>query len=125
MTAKRPVNLDLTKMKFPLTAITSILHRISGVLLFIFMPIVLWALATSLSSEQGFAYLHRAMEQCFFFQLMVWAMVSCLFYHLVAGIRHLIMDLGFGETPCTAKITAIIMLLVFVVLAVLVGVWVW
>ncbi len=52
--SKRPVNLDLRTIKLPVTAYTSILHRISGVILFLGIAVLLFALDKSLSSEEGF-----------------------------------------------------------------------
>lgn len=51
---QRPVNLDLKTIRFPVTAIASILHRVSGVITFVAVGILLWLLGTSLSSPEGF-----------------------------------------------------------------------
>ncbi|MGO2457420.1 succinate dehydrogenase, cytochrome b556 subunit, partial [Vibrio casei] len=51
----RPVNLDLQTIHFPISAIASIVHRVSGVIMFVSVGILLWLLATSLSSPLGFA----------------------------------------------------------------------
>lgn len=96
MLKKRPVNLNLMTIKFPIAAISSILHRISGLLLFLFIPVLLWGFQKSFSAE-GFAFLQRA-NTCIIVRLIEWFMFSGLIYHLVAGIRHLIMDAGYGET---------------------------
>ena len=79
----RPVNLDLTTVKFPLPAITSILHRISGVALFFGIGVVLYLLQLSLESEAGFerVQLFRATPV----KLMVWLILTGLLYHLIAG----------------------------------------
>ena len=93
----RPVNLDLTTVKFPLPAITSILHRISGVALFFGIGVLLYLLQLSLESEAGFervTELFRATQV----KLMVWLILAGLLYHLIAGIKHLLMDWGFGES---------------------------
>ena len=93
----RPVNLDLTTVKFPLPAITSILHRISGVALFFSIGVVLYLLQLSLESEAGFervTELFRATPV----KLMVWLILTGLLYHLIAGIKHLLMDWGLGES---------------------------
>ena len=93
----RPVNLDLTTVKFPLPAITSILHRISGVALFFGIGVVLYLLQLSLESEAGFervTELFRATPV----KLMVWLILTGLLYHLIAGIKHLLMDWGLGES---------------------------
>ncbi len=93
----RPVNLDLTTVKFPLPAITSILHRISGVALFFGIGVVLYLLQLSLESEAGFervTELFRATPV----KLVVWLILTGLLYHLIAGIKHLLMDWGLGES---------------------------
>ena len=60
--SKRPVNLDLRTIKLPVTAYTSILHRISGVILFVSIAILLWMLDTSLSSESGFEQVQSCLQ---------------------------------------------------------------
>jgi len=93
----RPVNLDLTTVNFPLPAITSILHRVSGVALFFGIGVVLYLLQLSLESEAGFervTELFRATPV----KLVVWLILTGLLYHLIAGIKHLLMDWGLGES---------------------------
>lgn len=120
----RPVNLDLTTIKQPLTAITSILHRISGIVLFLSLPFALWMLDKSLSSEAGFNELKSCLSSPLS-KVLVLAVLAALVYHLVAGIRHLIMDLGFGETKEGGLLGSRVILVVAVVLFVLVGIWLW
>ncbi|WP_407363134.1 succinate dehydrogenase, cytochrome b556 subunit [Pseudomonas luteola] len=122
--SKRPVNLDLRTIKLPITAYTSILHRISGVILFIGLAALLYGLDLSLSSEDGFARVKAFLEYPLV-KLVIWAVLSALLYHLVAGVRHLIMDMGAGETLQGGKLGSQIVLIVSAVLIVLVGVWIW
>lgn len=122
--SKRPVNLDLRTIKLPITAYTSILHRISGVILFIGLAALLYGLDLSLSSEDGFARV-KAFLAYPLVKLVIWAVLSALLYHLVAGVRHLIMDMGVGETLQGGKLGSQIVLIVSAVLIVLVGVWIW
>jgi len=122
--SKRPVNLDLRTIKLPITAYTSILHRISGVILFIGLAALLYGLDLSLSSEDGFARV-KAFLAYPLVKLVIWAVLSALLYHLVAGVRHLIMDMGAGETLQGGKLGSQIVLIVSAVLIVLVGVWIW
>ncbi len=124
MKSNRPVNLDLTKFKFPLTAITSIIHRLTGVVLFICIPLLLGYLSCSLSSADSFQAVMQSLQTTWG-RLISWVVVMAILYHLVAGIRHLFMDIGFGETKTSSKVTAYIMLIVFVILAVLSGVFIW
>jgi succinate dehydrogenase / fumarate reductase cytochrome b subunit len=93
---KRPVNLDIGTIKLPITSYVSILHRVSGVILFFAVAIFLWMLESSLASEQSFNDLAATLNNpvC---QFIIWGSLAALAYHAVAGIRHLIMDMGFGE----------------------------
>jgi len=121
---KRPVNLDLTKFHFPLPAITSILHRVTGVIIFVGMAFLLWGLDLSLESEQSYDRLQAVMDG-FFVKLILWGILAGLAYHFVAGIKHLVMDAGFGETLEGAQLAAKIVLGVTAFLILLAGVWVW
>ena len=114
----RPVNLDLTTVKFPLPAITSILHRISGVGLFFGIGIVLYFLQLSLESEAGF---ERVLEllRATPVKLTIWLILAGLLYHLIAGIKHLLMDWGLGESREGALRGAQVTLALGVVAAVL------
>ncbi|MFV0457128.1 MAG: succinate dehydrogenase, cytochrome b556 subunit [Pseudomonas sp.] len=124
MKSQRPVNLDLRTIKLPVTAYTSIIHRVSGVILFVGVLIMLLALDASLSSEEGFAEV-KAYLSSPLVKLIVWGLLSALLYHLVAGIRHLIMDAGHGETLEGGKLGSKIVIAVSVVLILLAGVWIW
>jgi succinate dehydrogenase / fumarate reductase cytochrome b subunit len=120
----RPKNLNLTTIHFPIPAITSILHRISGVVLFAGTAVLMWLLTESLRSEQGFQQVQEWMSMPFV-KLLVWAIVSALLYHIIAGLRHLLMDIGIGETLEGGR-TGAIMIIVFSAIAiVLAGVWIW
>jgi len=121
---QRPVNLDLQTVSFPLTAIASILHRVSGVIMFFATGILMWLLAESLSSPMGFANVLDLMDS-FLAKFIFWGILTALAYHLVVGIRHIIMDMGYGEEFKTATTSAQITVLMSVILSVLAGVWVW
>lgn len=124
MNNKRPVNLDLRKFHFPLPAITSILHRISGVVIFIGIAFLLYGLDLSLSGPDGFAAVQSIMSG-FFAKLIVWGILSALAYHLVAGIRHILMDVGIGESLQGGVLGAKLVVAISIILIVLLGVWVW
>ncbi|KHO66578.1 MULTISPECIES: succinate dehydrogenase, cytochrome b556 subunit [Pseudomonas] len=124
MNSQRPVNLDLRTIKLPVTAYTSILHRISGVILFLGLVVLLYGLDMSLASEESFEELKACLASPLA-KLVIWGLLSALLYHLVAGIRHLFMDAGVGETLEGGKLGSKIVIAVAVVLIVLAGVWVW
>ncbi|OHV12855.1 succinate dehydrogenase, cytochrome b556 subunit [Kushneria phosphatilytica] len=122
---KRPTNLDLSSIQFPLPALVSIAHRITGVIMFVGLIFVLWAFDTSLSSPEGFASVRDALTGNALAQLIAWGLLSALSYHFVAGIRHLIMDMGYGETLQSGQRGAQLTIIITAVLVVLSGVWVW
>jgi succinate dehydrogenase / fumarate reductase cytochrome b subunit len=93
---KRPVNLDIGSIKLPITSYVSILHRVSGVVLFFSVAVLLCVFDASLESEQSFQSLKDFFSSPVA-QLIIWACLAALTYHFVAGIRHLIMDFGVGE----------------------------
>lgn len=123
MKEKRPIFLDVTKYKFPNTAIVSILHRISGIILFLFLPFLIWALDKSLSSGEHFQELLQSLEYPLV-KLIVWLLLVSLIFHLIAGIRHILMDMGIGETHYGGRLGANLVLIISLLLALTVGVWV-
>ncbi|MNY12116.1 Succinate dehydrogenase cytochrome b556 subunit [compost metagenome] len=124
MNSKRPVNLDLRTIQLPITAYTSIAHRISGVILFVGIAVLLYALDLSLASEEGFEQVKACLTSPLA-KFVIWGLLSALLYHMVAGIRHLIMDMGIGETLEGGKLGSKIVIAISAVLIVLAGVWVW
>ena len=121
---KRPVNLDIATISLPITAYASILHRVSGVVLFFAVGILLWILDASLASEESFDALTDILASPIA-KLIVWGILAALAYHLLAGVRHMIMDFGIGETLEGGVLGAKIVMVGAVVLVVLAGVWVW
>ena len=124
MENKRPVNLDLTQFSFPLPALTSIAHRVTGVALFVGLVFLMYGLDLSLQNEEGFDKAKELLD-LFVVKLVIWGMVSALLYHLVAGIKHLIMDTGVGETLEGGFLAAKATIAISVVLIVFAGVWIW
>jgi len=121
---QRPVNLDLTTISLPVTAITSISHRISGIILFLAIPGLLYLLQLSLQSEQGFSHAVALLNYPIL-KLMTFGFLAALIYHLLAGLRHLIMDFGYGESIATAKKTATLLLITATISIILMGAWLW
>ena len=124
MNQQRPINLDLTKFSFPLPALTSITHRVAGVILFVGIIFLLCTLSGSLESAEGFAAAKQSMTTGFG-SFITWGLLSALAFHFVAGIKHLFMDFGIGEPKESGKVAAIITIILSVVLIALAGVWVW
>ncbi|MCP4954338.1 MAG: succinate dehydrogenase cytochrome b556 subunit [Photobacterium aquimaris] len=120
----RPVNLDLQTIRFPLTAIASILHRISGVITFVSIAILLWLLNLSLSSPDGFTTA-ASITNSWLVKFVLWGILTALFYHIVFGIRHLLMDLGYFEEMETGLASTKVSFVIVAILSVFSGVLVW
>lgn len=124
MKKQRPVNIDLTTIKMHPAAHASILHRISGVIMVFAIGILLWVLSLSLSSAEGFAQV-QAMLDGVFFKLIILGILAALIYHLLGGLRHLLMDLGHFEELDSGNTTARFIIALWVILTAVVGVWLW
>jgi|TARA_R100001509_G_scaffold160350_1_gene128009 succinate dehydrogenase / fumarate reductase cytochrome b subunit len=121
---KRPVNLDIGSMRLPITAWASITHRASGVFLFFAMVFLVWALDMSLRSPEDFAVLQDTLTGPLA-KLILWAVVAGLIYHALAGIKHIIMDFGIGESFEGGALGARLVIGLSVVLTLLAGVLIW
>ena len=124
MKKERPVNLDLTTIKMHPAANASILHRISGVIMIFAIGILLWTLSLSLSSAEGFAQVQAMLDGAFFWFIIV-GISSAIIYHLLGGIRHLLMDLGHFEEKASGNTSAKLIMVLWLVLTAVVGVWLW
>lgn len=117
-----PVFLNLAQIRFPIGAIASIAHRVSGVLLFITLPVIALLFDASLRSEEVFASLRKLLSSPLSVvaaTVLVWALV----HHVLAGVRHLLMDVGVGSELARARASARLVLLAAPVLALLFLVW--
>ena len=91
---------DLPTYRLPAAGIVSILHRISGVIMFLFMPFIIWMFDKSVSSEISFAKFRAAFASGlwifpgWFMKLVVLALIWAYLHHLIAGVRHLWMDVS-------------------------------
>lgn len=122
----RPINVglgDLASFSWPITAITSITHRVAGVVLFVGVGFMLYALQLSVSSEAEFDAL-KAMMNSPLGKFITWGLLSALAYHFVAGIKHLVMDTGVGETLEGGKFAARVTIFFSVILIALAALWV-
>lgn len=124
MNKKRPINLDLVSLSYPPMAIASILHRLSGVVLFLLLPIMLFILGQSVQSEEAFIHVKSLLlHPCY--KMIVWAFGAAMIYHLLAGIRHLLMDMGFGEHLNAGRNSAVLVIVLAVILTIFLGIWIW
>ena len=124
MRSTRPVFLNLFAIRFPIVAVVSILHRVSGVVLFGASFYLLWILWLSLESETSFSNLRTTLEHPLH-SIVLWFTLSLVGYHIIAGLRHLLMDLHIGDSLKIGKASAVIVLVCSVVLSLVIGVWFW
>ena len=92
-------------------AIASILHRLSGVIVFLLVAVLLWILDKSLSSPEGFDYVKNVVFGNIIVRFIVWVFVAGLIFHFIAGIKHLLADMGFAEELQSGRIAATISLI--------------
>ena len=120
----RPVNLDLGTINLPVTAYASIIHRVTGVVMFFSSFLMLWALDQSLASETSFNAVAAVLSSPLA-KMISWGIASVLTYHALAGIKHLIMDAGIGETMRGGVVGARIVFLLAAAASALWGVMIW
>ena len=121
----RPIYLNLFAIRQPLPAIVSILHRISGALLFAAgIPLLLWAVQRSLASPEAFTATMAPFTTPIG-KLVLLVLAWCYLYHLLAGLRHLALDLHVGIRLAPARASAAVVLVLSALLALIVAVRLW
>lgn len=118
---------DLPSYRLPVAGIVSILHRISGLLMFLLMPLIIWMFDTSVSSEISFAKFSSAFNiglgfvPGWFMKLVALALIWAYLHHLIAGVRHVYMDLTHSVTKEFGKSSAVVTLALSIGLTVVLG----
>lgn len=121
---KRPININPLSIKLPITAYVSIMHRISGFLIFLLIPLFLWLLQSSLASQESFDAISAAMGHLWLKGL-VFVLVASFIFHLIAGIRHLFMDMHMGESLVGGKLTSWLTIMASTVFIIATAIWLW
>ncbi|MGV8893037.1 MAG: succinate dehydrogenase, cytochrome b556 subunit [Burkholderiaceae bacterium] len=111
---------DIARYRMPLAAFVSVLHRVSGLFLFLLLPFILYLLSSSLTSEITFDYL-KGFTSGWFVKLIILALSWSYLHHFCAGIRHLIMDTHVGLDKDSARKSAVSVFVVSLLLAALVA----
>lgn len=120
----RPKHLNLIVIRLPVAGIVSIMHRVSGAVLFLMLPLLLWLFQSSLQSSESFARFHAVVSNPLM-KLFLLALLWGYLHHLLAGIRHLFLDLHIGAELETARASSIVVLVGAIVLTLAVGVRLW
>ncbi len=111
---------DIARYRMPLAAFVSVLHRVSGLFIFLLLPFILYLLSSSLTSEITFDYL-KGFTSGWFVKLVILALSWSYLHHFCAGIRHVIMDTHVGLDKDSARKSAVSVLVVSLLLAALVA----
>ena len=118
---------DLPSYRLPLAGWVSILHRVSGAIMFILMPFIIWMFDTSVSSEISFARFTSVFTAGigfipgWFIKLVALAIIWAYLHHFIAGIRHLWMDINHAVSKEFGKSSAIVTLALGTGLTILLG----
>jgi succinate dehydrogenase / fumarate reductase cytochrome b subunit len=123
--AERPVYLNLLAIRQPIPAIISILHRLSGALLFLVgIPLLLWAVQQSLASPETWAALRATLAHPIG-KLLLLGLVWAYLHHFCAGIRYLLLDLHIGTELKPLRLSSYTVLIVSLALTAIVGARLW
>ena len=117
----KPVYINLFKIQLPLSALLSISHRVSGILIFfLVLPVSAYILNILLASQDSFSSFVDLFDSSVFLRTFVLFNILIFEYHVIAGIRHMLMDFKLvSETLSASNTSAITALIVFFVIALL------
>lgn len=121
---KRPKYLNLLKIRLPVAGIISIMHRASGAVLFLLIPLLLYLFQMSLQSGMTFMEFQEIVRRPLV-KLILLGLLWGYLHHLFAGLRHLFLDLHIGISLETARLTSIVVLVGGIALTLLVGARLW
>ena len=122
--ASRPRYLNLFRIKLPLPGVVSFLHRVSGALLFVAIPLVLVAFQWSLGSPAGFEQVRQTLNHPLA-KLILLAVLWGYSHHFFAGLRFVAMDMGFGMELGKTRRNSWLVLTFSLTLTAMAGVWLW
>jgi succinate dehydrogenase / fumarate reductase cytochrome b subunit len=122
---KRPVYLDLPRIRLPLPGIVSILHRVSGAWLLVAgIPVLLYAVSRSLASPEAYASMKASFAHPFA-KLVLLALLWSYLHHFCAGIRYLLLDIHRGIELAPARRSSAVVLVVSLALTLILGARLW
>jgi succinate dehydrogenase / fumarate reductase cytochrome b subunit len=124
MPKPRPKYLNLILIRLPLPGVVSIMHRMSGAVLFLVIPLLLYLLHTSLESANGFAAV-RSLLATPLAKLVLIGLLWGFLHHFCAGIRYLVLDLDIGTDLAPARASSWAVLAVSITLTLVFAVLLW
>lgn len=117
---KRPKNLDIMTIRLPLPGILSILHRISGAVIFLLLPVLLWLFQSSLTSPETFATFKSVVGNPLV-KIILLGLIWLYMHHFCAGIRYLLLDLHKGVDLASARLSSKVVFVVSIALTLIIG----
>lgn len=124
MKTDRPVNLNLFTITLPIVGIASFAHRVTGGALFVGLAFGLYALQLALSSPEGFKEA-AALSGSALGRFIFVGLIFSLSYHILAGLKHLLLDFHVGDTFGAAKVSSVIVIVLSVVVTFVLGGLLW
>lgn len=109
------MHLNLFLIDFPITAITSIIHRITGIVLFLALPFFLYFFYLSIESNSSFV-IAKSMFDKIYIKFIFYLFIFSFVYHSITGLKHIIMDIGFFEEKKSSRNISVASLIVILVL---------
>ena len=120
----RPKNLNLFTIRLPINAVVSILHRVSGVGLFLALPLILLALQYSVRSPKSYAILMNLLDT-WFAKLVLVGLSWAFFHHFFAGIRHLLQDIHWMTSLNNARFSSRVLLWLVGITTIIFAIVIW
>lgn len=120
----RPKNLNLLTIRLPINAMVSILHRVSGLSLFLMLPLLLLAFQQSLMSEAGFAKVTHLLNAWWIKSLLI-GLAWAFFHHFYAGLRHLAADVHWMTSLQKARFSGRVVLWLVAISVVIFTIVIW
>lgn len=115
---KRPVYINLLRIRLPVGGLVSILHRVSGLLLVLALPFSLWVLQQSLVSAEEYQRMAHLLQK-FPLRVLLFLLILALVHHFLAGIRHLLLDIDISISRRGGRLGAWLVLAIDIIVAVL------
>lgn len=124
MASKRPKHLNLLKIKLPLPGVVSILHRVSGALLFAVIPLFLGVFQLTLTSAESYENVRQGLASPLA-KLVLIGLAWGFLHHFFAGLRYLAMDMDYGLDLDKTRRSSQLVMAFSLGLTVLIGGWLW
>lgn len=120
LTKHRPKFLNLFAIRLPLAGYASIFHRVSGIGLFLMLPLLIWLLDKSLSTPEAYAQF-KAVFDCMLVKLVLLGLLWAFLHHFCMGIRILLLDIHVGIDKASAHNSSIAVMAVSLTLTAILG----